>query len=329
MRILIVKTSSLGDVVHTLPALTDAARALPELRCDWLVERPFAEIPAWHPAVDRVIACDLRGWRKRPLKTLINGDWQRFRAELRQREYAYLIDAQGLLKSAWLGWQARGPLVGADAASAREPLAACFYRRRYPVPAHDAAHAIERTRRLFAQALGYPLPEQTGAPDAGLNRGQFPLPDLTAPYAVFLHGTTWPSKRWPLAHWQTLGAALAARGLRIVLPWGNADERADAETIAAACNGHVLPRLGLTALAGWLAGARIVVGVDTGLMHLAAALGTPGLSLYGPTLPQRTGAWGRNQHWLWNETATTIDRNRPLNILPAAVLEKLAESQAN
>ena len=325
MQLLVVKISSLGDIVHTLPALTDAVRAIPGLRCDWLVERGFCEIPAWHPAVDRVIPCNLRTWRRQPLKTAFGGDWTAFRRALGQRQYDCVIDAQGLVKSAWLARLARGPLAGPDRASAREPLAACFYSSRYPVPAHDAAHAVERTRQLFAQALGYPLPDLAAPPDTGLGARRFPAPDLDGPYAIFLHGTTWSSKRWPLTHWRALGNAIAAPGLRVVLPWGNEAEHADAVAIAEGCNGFVLPPLGLTPLAGWLAQARLVVGVDTGLMHLAAALGTPGISLYGPTLPQRTGAVGPNQVWLQNdEAATTIDRGRVLTIEPARVEREVA-----
>jgi len=294
-NILIVKTSSLGDLVHTLPALTDAVRAHPGLRCDWLVERAFAEIPPWHPAVARVIQCDLRGWRKHLGRTVFGGDWARFRAELRGTEYDVVIDAQGLVKSAWLAWQARGPLAGPDRASAREPLAARFYDRTYAVPGHDAAHAVERARRLFAQALGYALPD--APPDAGLERSRFPDPARPQPYVLCL---------------------------RVVLPWGSEAERADAEAIAAACGGLVLPRLGLTAIAGWVAHARFCVGVDTGLAHLAAALGTPQLSLYGPTLPQLTGAVGANQLWLTSGEHHTIDRERPNTVEVARVREVLS-----
>jgi heptosyltransferase-1 len=311
MRLLIVKTSSLGDVVHTLPAVTDAARAIPGLRCDWLVERAYAEIPLWHPAVDRVIRCDLRGWRSHPLRTAFGGEWSGFRQQLRLHDYDQVIDAQGLVKSAWLARQARGPLAGPDRASAREPLAARFYDRGIAVPKHDAAHAVDRARRLFAAALAYPLPDAESPADAGLDRAGFPRPELSRPYVMLLHGTTWPGKRWPLANWRRLAAGIAECGRVVVLPWGSVEEKADAELIAADCAGRVLPRLGLTELSGWLAHARAVVGVDTGLMHIAAALGTPGVSLYGATLPRLTGAVGANQHWLCaDETAGTIDRER-------------------
>lgn len=325
MHILIVKTSSLGDVIHTLPALTDAARRRSGLRVDWVVEQPFAEIPAWHPAVDHVIPCDLRGWRKRPLHALLGGEWARFRARLHERRYDCVIDAQGLIKSAWLARRAGVPVSGPNAASARERLAALFYRHRYPLPRHDAAHAVERSRRLFAQALDYPLPN-LDKPSAGLDPARFPQPGADFPYAVFLHGSSWASKRWPPGHWQTLGAWLQQRyGLRAVLPWGTAAERSEAEAIAGHCNGLVLPALRLAELGGWLAQARIVVGVDTGLMHFAAALGTPGLSLYGPTLPALTGAVGRNQVWLQDdEHARTIDRRRALKMTPERVQTALA-----
>jgi heptosyltransferase-1 len=321
MRLLIVKTSSLGDVVHTLPALTDAARAVPGLRCDWLVERAFAEIPAWHPVVERVIQCNLRTWRRNPGQTVFGGEWRAFRAQLRQTSYDLVIDAQGLLKSAWLARQALGPLAGPDRGGAREPLAALLYRRGYAVPRHDAAHAVERGRRLFAQALGYAFPATP--PEAGLSAERFPAPELREPYAVFLHGTTWPSKRWPLQHWAELGAWLSASGLRVVLPWGSDAEHADAQRIARDCAGLVLPKLGLTALAGWLAQARLCLGVDTGLAHLAAALGTPQLTLYGPTLPELTGAVGANQVWLTSGEYRNIDRERPNTVEPERVRRAL------
>ena len=155
MRVLVIKTSSLGDVIHTLPALTDAARAIPGIRFDWVVEEGFAEIPAWHPAVSQVITVAIRRWRKHPLKTLRSGEWSRFKQRLRESHYDLVIDAQGLLKSAWLTRYVKTPVAGLDSNSAREPIAARFYDRPYSVP--RGQHALERTRQLFGQALGYSL----------------------------------------------------------------------------------------------------------------------------------------------------------------------------
>lgn len=309
MKVLLVKTSSLGDVIHTLPALTDAQRAVPGIRFDWVVEEGFAEIPRWHPAVDQVIPVAIRRWRKNVLETLRSGEWQRFTERLANQRYDLVIDAQGLLKSAWLTRYVKAPVAGLDRDSAREPWAARFYDRRYAVPREQ--HALERVRQLFAQALGYPLPSGLG--DYGLDRNRLQLP-VDEPYLLFLHGTTWPSKHWPEAYWRELAERMSAQGWAIRLPWGNAEEQARAERIAdGLTNVRVLPKLNLAGVAGVIAGARACVAVDTGLGHLAAALDVPTVSLYGPTLPGRVGAYGRDQVHLCasGPDAGKGDRHKP------------------
>lgn len=255
MRVLLVKTSSLGDVIHTLPALTDAARAIPGIQFDWVVEEGFAEIPAWHPAVARVIPVAIRRWRKNLWQTLRNGEWRRFKQRLKEVDYDLVIDAQGLLKSAWLTrYVGKTPVAGLDRDSAREPLASRFYRRAYPVA--WGQHAVERTRQLFAQALDYPLPESVG--DYGLDREQLADADPGAPYLVFLHGTTWDTKHWPEAYWRELAERMCERGWSVRLPWGSAAERERAGRLAAGLeNAAVLPRLSLAGMAKVLAGARL------------------------------------------------------------------------
>ena len=291
MRVLLVKTSSLGDVIHTLPALTDAARAIPGIQFDWVVEEGFAEIPAWHPAVAQVIPVAIRRWRKNLWQTLKNGDWSRFKARLRETRYDLVIDAQGLLKSALLTRYIKAPVAGLDRDSARESIACRFYDRLYAVPKDQ--HALERTRQLFAQALGYSVPAGLG--DYGLNRAA--LADVVAqPYLLFLHGTTWASKHWPEADWRALAQRMADAGWAVRLPWGSEAERVRAERIVAGIDGAaVLPKLNLAGVAKVIAGAQACVAVDTGLGHLAAALDVPTISLYGPTLPGRVGAYGRGQ----------------------------------
>ncbi len=292
MRVLLIKTSSLGDVIHTLPALTDAARALPGIQFDWVVEEGFAEIPRWHPAVANVFPVALRRWRKNLFKTWRNGEWQRFKDSLSQQPYDLILDAQGLLKSAFLTRYARGPVVGLDAHSAREPFASRFYQRGISVA--WGQHAVERVRQLFAQALGYALPATTG--DYGLNRARLGAAVADAPYVLFLHGTTWATKHWPEPYWRELAERLSTDGWLVRLPWGNAEEKARAERIAQALpTVQVLPKLNLAAVAAQLAGATACVAVDTGLGHLAAALDVPTLSLYGPTNAGWTGAYGRGQ----------------------------------
>lgn len=312
VHVLLVKTSSLGDLIHTLPALTDAAAARPGIRFDWVAERAFAEIPAWHPAVAQTIVSDLRRWRRRPFSATARRARAQFRAAVRCTHYDLVIDAQGLLKSAWLARQAHTPVSGPDWFSAREALASLFYARRYTVPPRHVAHAIERTRRLFALALDYPLPAT--APDAGVERSRFPAPTWQRPYVLLLHATTWPTKCWPEEHWVSVTRWLGEHGLDALLPWGNETERASAGRIADAGHAQVLPRQGLTAMAGWLAHARAFIGVDTGLSHLGAALGTPGVTLYGPTLPHLTGALGPHQVHLAESSAQCIDRRRRVAI---------------
>lgn len=293
MRVLIVKTSSLGDLIHTLPALTDAAKALPDIRFDWVAEEAFAEIPGWHPAVERTIPVALRRWRKDWRRARAGGELAAFLPRLREREYDLIIDAQGLLlKSAIVARLARGPRHGLAWTSAREPLSSLLYGHRHAIP--KSRHAIERVRQLFAAALGYAY--DATVLDYGLDRSRFATPVAERGYFVFLHGTSWPSKRLATEHWIALCHRAADGGRTVYLPWGNAEEKRIAETIAARCpNARVLPRLNLTQLAGMLAQAQGVIGVDTGLAHLGAALGVPGVALYSATFPALTGARGVRQ----------------------------------
>ena len=291
MRVLLVKTSSLGDVIHALPALTDAAAAVAEVRFDWLVEEGFAEIPGWHPAVDQVIPIALRRWRRNWRKAFRRGEIQSFLRDLRSRPYDRVIDAQGLLKSALPAALARGPRAGYDRRSAREPWVSWSYRRRHAVSRE--LHAVERIRRLFAAELGYAPPD--GEPDYGIRPIGRPL-DPGRPYLLFLHGTTWHSKHWPPLYWAELASLATAAGYRVFFPWHSPEDRLRAERIMqTAAAGELLPREDLGGLAAWIGGAAGVVGVDTGLAHLAAALGTAALTLYGPTRVDLTGAVGQCQ----------------------------------
>jgi heptosyltransferase-1 len=292
LRVLLIKTSSLGDVIHTLPALTDAARAVPGIEFDWVVEEGFAEIPGWHPAVNTIIPVAIRRWRKNLWQTWRSGEWKRFKQRLRDTPYDLVIDAQGLLKSAWLTRYTRAPVVGLDRDSAREPMASRFYKQGYAVP--RGQHAVERVRQLFAQALGYEVPAATG--DYGLQRSRLVEAADGAPFVLFLHGTTWATKHWPELYWRQLAERLIAQGLQVRLPWGNTSERERAERIAQGLEqAQVLPKLNLAGVAKVLAQARACVAVDTGLGHLAAAFDVPTLSLYGPTNPGLSGAYGKSQ----------------------------------
>ena len=294
MRVLIVKTSSMGDVLHTLPALTDAARAIPGVRFDWAVEEGFAQIPAWHDAVDRVIPVAIRRWRKAWFSAPIKAERRAFRRAVQAQRYDAVIDAQGLVKSAALVTRlAHGVKHGMDWQTAREPLASLFYNRRHHIAKQQ--HAVERTRELFARSLGYAKPATQG--DYAI--AQHFLSHLNADagqYAVFLHATTRDDKHWTEAGWRELIALLGDSEITITLPWGAPHEEARAKRLAEGFDYvEVLPKMSLEGVARELAGAKFVVSVDTGLSHLTAALDRPNVTLYGPTDPGLIGGYGKNQ----------------------------------
>jgi len=297
-RILFVKTSSLGDVVHNCPAVSDAARHLPDAAIDWVVDEAFVGIAALHASVRRVIPIALRRWRATPLSPSSWSEAAAFRAALRGEHYDAIVDSQGLAKSALVCALARGRRHGHDRASAREPLAARFYDVVHAVPAD--LHAVERNRRLAGMALGY-VPDR--ACDYGLRvKGELPV-QLRAhapiPYAILLTMTSRDDKLWPEERWRALGTWLLGKGVRCVLPWGTGEEQRRCARLATAIPGAVvLPRMPLADLARLARGARCVVGVDTGLTHLMAALEVPAVGLYCSSNPALTGLYGNG--WLQN-----------------------------
>lgn len=283
MKVLVVKTSSMGDVIHTLPAITDATNCLPGITFDWVVEEAFSEIPPMHPSVRRVVKVAIRRWRRTPGAAA--SELRNFITDLRSETYDVIIDAQGLVKSAMVAMMARGERVGLDWESAREPLASLAYRHKVHV--ETGIHAIERVRRLFSVALGYELP--VAAADFGLT----PAERASGRDVILLHGTTWPSKHWPEPFWVRLAELLLAEGLGVSVAHGNDEEEARALRVAAAVPGvRVLERMGIASLARVLAGSAGVVTVDSGPGHLAAAVGVPLVGLYGPTDPTLTGPYG-------------------------------------
>jgi heptosyltransferase-1 len=289
MRILLVKTSSLGDVIHNLPVVSDLFRSIPEATIDWCVEEAFADIPRLHPAVGEVIPVAIRRWRKSLCQRATWHEIGEFRRRIARTPYDAILDTQGLIKSALITRQANGPRLGYAAEVAREPLAARFYDETFVIPPN--AHAVERNRWLaaaaFDTALDLPL-------DYGITTPTVDLPWLTAKtYVVLLTATSRDDKLWAEANWIDLAQSLAARGLTAVFPSGSAVERERAQRIAAAVDGAIVaPQLTLRELAGLLGGAALAIGVDTGLAHLAAALRVPTIALFMASDPALTGVHG-------------------------------------
>lgn len=289
MRVLIVKTSSMGDVIHTFPAVTDALRHRPDLSFDWCVEAPFAGLAALHPGVGRIHKVSVRTWRKAPLSAATWTAVRQVRRDMRERRYDLVIDAQGLLKSVVLAKLAGAPIVGLDRQSAREGLSALFYRHGYPI--RRDLHAISRTRLLFGAAFGYE-PDLTTI-DNGIAAPAADTPPYGPRTAFLLHGTSWESKKWPVASWIETARALVARGFTPVTTWSSPAERAVAEAIAAAVpETAVITRSPLTTIAAEIARATLVIGADTGLMHLASAFGLPTIAIFLATQPGLTGPLG-------------------------------------
>ena len=289
MRILLVKTSSLGDVVHNLPVVSDVRLVFPEAQIDWCVEETFADIPRLHPAVSEIIPVAVRRWRK----SLGQGStWREigeFKRHLQANSYDAVLDTQGLLKSALIARLARGETLGYAAEVAREPFAARLYDRTYVIPPN--AHAVERNRWLAAAALGYPvdLPFNYGI---GAPTIEFPWLHGN-PYAVLLTATSRDEKLWDETNWIAVAQTLSARGVTPVFPSGSAFERERTERLAATTPGAIVPpRLDLHELAGLLGRASLTIGVDTGLAHLSTALGVPTIALYVATDPALTGVYG-------------------------------------
>lgn len=287
--ILFIKTSSLGDVIHHMPAAADARRYFPDARIVWVVEEAFAPLVQLHPAVNEVIPVAARRWRNS--RVFAPSTWSEMHAfahRVRARSYDAVIDTQGLFfKSALIARFARGTRHGYDSNSIKEPFASYFYDVRHTVSRE--LHAIERNRRLTALALGY---SPGGALDYGLDRARLKAASAK-PYAMFVHASAQPAKLWPEERWIETGRALHGRGLEIVLPWGSDDERIAAERIAASVPGARVPdKTPPDAIARLIAGASLVVGVDTGLLHLAAALGVPLVAIFVASEPDLTGPMG-------------------------------------
>ena len=285
--ILFIKTSSLGDVIHHMPAVTDARAQRPNARIGWVVEEAFAPLVRLHRAVDTVVPVASRRWRRAPFSGATWHEIAAFKAAMREQTHETVIDAQGLLRSALIARIARGRRHGYDGESVRERPAAWFYDVHHRVD--RALHAITRNRMLTAQALGYAF---TPPLDFGLDRAALADGDATRD-AILLHATARPEKEWPVADWIAVARALAARGYRPVLPWGTDHERKRSWQIAAAVPAAIVPeRAVLDVVARMIARAALVVGVDTGLLHLAAALGVPLVAIFAGTEPRQHGPLG-------------------------------------
>ena len=281
-KILIVRTSSLGDLVHMLPAITDIATHIPDAQIDWVVEESFAQIPQWHPAVNNVSTVAHRRWRKNWWSAQSRAERSALKKCIRETQYDLVLDMQALLKTVWITRMARGKKHGLDWKSAREPLASLFFDVKHRVEFWQPA--ITRQRLLASLAFDY---QYSGLPDYGLQSITNSI--NIEPVAMIMPSASRDDKLWPVASWHRVFDALQEKGLGLRLLAGNPTETERAEQlIAGRENAVVLPRMGLTEVAHELAKATIMVGLDSGLTHLSAALERPTIGIYKASTPVRT-----------------------------------------
>lgn len=329
-RILIVKLSSLGDVVHAMAAVQDIRRAYPNAQIDWVVEGAFAPVVARCEGVQRIIPCALRQWRKKLFSPQTHGQWRAFKADLQAQAYDTVIDLQGLTKSALVSWLAQTRVGGLRYAMANRTEGS-----GYEAPTRWAAdraialephvHAVQRARLLCAQALGYTLegPARFGLHAVGQPavqpqfRGQQTSPAKSGasnpfaprkPVVALVHGTSRTDKEWPLEHWVALGQRLNHSGFCVALAHGSAAEKKVSEKIAAALDdAWVWPAMALDQLVDTMAHCAGVIGVDSGLSHIAVALDLPHVQIYNFDTAWRTGVDSARQVCVFASPTPTVD----------------------
>ena len=273
-----------------LPAITDAAYYNPDIKFDWVVEEAFADVASWHPNVDKVIPVAIRRWRKQLTAMRTWREISAFKKQLRQQSYSKVIDSQGLLKSALLTRWANGEAWGYDKNSITESLASYFYQQKATVG--KDLHAITRNRQILAQALSYSiddLPLDYGIADSDRYKAPKNLKSSNK-YIIGFHATSREDKEWNLELWDQFIPQIAQQDHRILLPWGNEREYQRAKQLASThTNAECLPKCSLSELAALIQGATAIIGMDTGLMHIAAAFNKKGIALYPVTQPELTG----------------------------------------
>jgi heptosyltransferase-1 len=293
-RVLIVKVTSLGDIVQALPVVADIKRAFPGVQVDWAADEAFAELVHWSQSVDRVLCAPLRRFKKARRWSDFKAIWASI-AELRAYRYDFIIDIHGVYKSAIIAFLARSSRrIGYQSQDLGERGAAFAYTGRFgPRPQGNAWHGM---RISAGEALGY---EVDGPPLYNLRLPKPASPPFaadSAPVAAFFHATSKDDKKWPLSHWVEVGRELVGRGFRVALPWGSAGERAEAEQIAAQVPGAtVLPKMSVTEIAQMIDACALVVGTDTGFVHLAHALQKPTVMIFVATSPSHCGVEAPNR----------------------------------
>ena len=318
MKVLILKLTSMGDLMHALPALTEAEQNIKNISFDWVVDKAFSSVPGWHPAVDKIIKTDHRNWRKQFLSSESREALNLVKKEINTTDYDFVVDMQNNLKSAFLSFLTNHKVAGMDASSSREYPAHWAYSKKVNI--NKNLHAIERQKELLASTLGYTSASDI---DYGISKVKFlkPALELPANYMVLVQNASWLTKQWPVAYWKDLVKHLDDQGVSVLLPSGNKDELMRAKDISSVSEkATALEILPLNEVAYIIDNADYCVCSDTGLAHLSAVVNTPSLTLYGPTDTKLIGTKGNHQiHIIGdNSDINNISVEEVINKLPIA-----------
>ena len=307
----------MGDLMHALPALTEAKEFNQDIVFDWVVDRSFSEVPKWHPAVNKVIKTDHRNWKKQffspesrdALRSVIN--------DINNTEYDLVIDMQNNLKSSFVSYLCKHKVTGMDFKSVREFPAHLSYDKKINIS--KDLHAITRQNIILSEALGY---STLNSSDYGITDVNFIKPSFNLPseYVVLVQNASWKTKQWSIVNWQLLVNHLDKLGIDMILPSGNKEEYLRAKKISSVSGKtHVLKPIPLNEIAYIMNKAKFSVCSDTGLAHLSAVVDTPSLTLYGPTDTKLIGTKGNNQfHIIGSDNnINSISIEEVINKLPA------------
>ena len=285
LDILIIKTSSLGDLIHLFPAIHDLTENISNINIDWAVEENLLEAVSWNQEINNIIPVAIRRWRKSLYKISTWKEIKNLHTALNNKNYSYVIDAQGLIKSLIISKLSNGEVWGFDRRCNREKLTSFFYEHECHIAeSFFQVHAIERNRRLFSKIFNYNYPPP-------IKYGSIIIPPshvthIKKEYIVFIHGTSRIEKEWPENNWINLAEKITEIGYNVILPWGNDHEYERAQRIKFIVKDTILlPKTSLSEIAYIIKNARSVIGVDTGLMHIASLLGVPGIAIFSDTNP--------------------------------------------
>lgn len=284
----------MGDLMHALPALTEAKEHITDISFDWVVDKNFASVPSWHPLVDKTIVTDHRNWRRQLFSKKARESLQQVLNEINGTQYDLVVDMQNNLKSALVSFLSKHRVTGMDAKSVREYPAHLAYSTKINVD--KDLHAIERQKKLLAEALDYSYSMKNV--DYGALLETFIEPNINLPnkYVVLVQNASWITKQWSIAKWQKLVQYFDGKNIKMILPSGNLNELERAKEIASiSTNAQAIDLMPLNEIAYIIKNANFCICSDTGLAHLSALSGTPSITLYGPTETALIGTYGKNQ----------------------------------